>query len=302
MIRELEDMPMRWKIEFPRFLVTIPDVALHLRQDGVPVCSGSIQFLGSWPEPKPASLAADAIRITARYGTNWDGFYLGYELTAEAQTALYGQTRLNVPDLRNLQLRYTDDQQEAEARRTVSVETLVEQLRRPENRVPAEYPSVVPGGECLTFSTPLRALMFQGAEARGPLLARIDDPDIRNEIVLALGAVGDEATVPELIARYPRGPIAQEDRAGKLAQVCCSYALCWLTGQPIDRSRYGTDECEGCAEKWEAWWAANRETFRVPAVKPYATWVPSYPVLSEEHIGRIRSMFADRVYQGFECE
>jgi hypothetical protein len=292
---------MRWQLEFPRFFVAIPDVPTHLRQEGVPVCRMPIQVLGSWADPQPESSGNELISITARYGTTWDGFYLGYELTAKAPSALYGRTRLAIADLQDLRLQYADDQLEAEARRAIPVETLIEEVLRPENRVPAEYGCNIPGGECLEFSTPLRALMFRGAEARGPLLARLDDPEVRNEVVLALGAVGDERTVPELIARYPRCPIAPQDSASRLAQVCFSFALCWLTGEPIDRSRYGTAECEGCAEKWEAWWSANRDTFRVPAVKPYATWVPSYPVLSDEHIARIRSMFAER-YQGFECE
>src|SRR5262249_33599393 len=123
-----------------------------------------------------------------------------------------------------------------------------------------------------------------GAEARAPLLAQVDDLAIRNEVVLALGAVGDEKTVAELISRYPRGPVDTENRSAVLTRVCFSYALCWLTGQSMDRSRYGTDLNPNDAEKWKAWWAANRDTFRVPAVIPYATWVPSYPVLAEDHI------------------
>ena len=46
--------------------------------------------------------------------------------------------------------------------------------------------------------------------------------------------------------------------------------------------------------KWEGWWAVNRATFRVPRVKPYATWVPPYPVLPDEHVARIRRLFAER--------
>jgi hypothetical protein len=161
-----------------------------------------------------------------------------------------------------------------------SVHELIELLRRPGNRVPEKCSEmiIVPGGEILEFSDPLRELMKRGSEARGPLLALLDDPEIQNEVVLALGAIGDEATVPELIARYPRGPVADGDKAAKLRRVCFSFALSWLTSEQIDRSRRGTDLSPGNAEKWEKWWAANRATFRVPAAKANATWVPSYPV------------------------
>jgi hypothetical protein len=293
---------MKWKPEFPRFFVPIPDVARHLHQTGVPVCRGNIQVLGRWPDQPPQAPGTDWLSIAAWYGTTWDGFHLGYELTADVPAGLYGQTRLAESDLRDPHLRYTDDRLAAEARRSVAVEELIEELRRPENRVPAEYGCITPGGECLTFSAPLKALMFRGAAARAPLLARLDDPEIRNEVVLVLGAVGDESTVPELITRYPRGPLIWADRASSLTRVCFSYALCWLTGQPIDRSRSGTDWDANNAEKWQTWWAANRATFRVPPVKPYATWVPRYPLLTDEHVDRIRSLFADRGYQGFEYE
>lgn len=136
--------------------------------------------------------------------------------------------------------------------------------------------------------------MFRGVEARGPLLAHLDDPDIRNEVILALGAVGDEATIPVLISHYPRGPLEGYMSPDGLTRVCFSYALCWLTGQPIDRSREGTCWDEANAAKWEAWWATNKDTFHVPPVKPHASWLPKYPLLSDEHVvARIRSMFAE---------
>jgi hypothetical protein len=56
----------------------------------------------------------------------------------------------------------------------------------------------------------------------------------------------------------------------------------------------GTDWDETNAARWEAWWADNGETFRIPLVKPYATWVPRYPLLADDHVARMRSMFAER--------
>jgi hypothetical protein len=282
------------ELEFPGFFVAVDDMASVLREPKVPVCKGTVRFLGVWQPKGNDGGEADEIPIAARFGVNWDGFYLGYELTADAPPALYGQTRLSLDDLKNVKVRYTDDQLEANARRNVPVGELIELLRRPENRIRDDYGIVVPGGEIIRFSAPLRALMFRGEEARAPLLAQLDNPTIRNEVVLALGAVGDEKTVAELISRYPRGPIDEQDRSAALTRVCFSYALCWLTGQPIDRSRYGTDLKPDDAEKWKDWWAANRDTFHVPAEKPCATWVPSYPVLTEDHIARIRKMFAER--------
>ncbi len=286
--------PMKWKLEFPRFFITIDDLASRIRDPQAPVCKGAVRFLGEWQPRGKEDGEEEAIHVAAHFGATWDGFYIGYELTAGVPPALYGWTRLSMDDLKNVKIRYTDDQLEANARRNVPVDELIKLLRQPENQVRDDYAVIVPGGETIRFSVPLKALMFRGAEARAPLLAQMDDLAIRNEVVLALGAVGDEKTVAELISRYPRGPIDTKNRPSVLTRVCFSYALCWLTGQSIDRSRYGTDLKPNDAEKWKDWWAANRDTFRVPAVKPYATWVPSYPVLAEEHLARIRKMFAER--------
>ncbi len=76
------DRPMRWKLEFPQVYVTIPEVGRQLRQSGVPVRRGRIQFIGVWPEPGPETCDT-MIPITAEDGTIWDGFYLGYKLTAD---------------------------------------------------------------------------------------------------------------------------------------------------------------------------------------------------------------------------
>jgi hypothetical protein len=285
---------MKWKLDFPRFYVSIEDLGSLIRDTNVPVCKGAVRFLGEWPSKEKKDGEADAIHITAHFGAIWDGFDIGYELTADVHPARYGQTRLTMDDLKNLKIRYTDDHLEADARRKFPVDELIKLLREPENQVRDDYAYDVPGGETVQFSAPLKALMFRGEEARAPLLAQVDDLAIRNEVVLALGAVGDEKVVAELISRYPGGPVDTKNRPAMLTRVCFSYALCWLTGQPIDRSRYGTDLKPNDAEKWKDWWTANRETFRVPAAKPYATWVPHYPVLTEDHIARIKKMFAER--------
>jgi hypothetical protein len=149
---------------------------------------------------RPGTNETDSIGISAAFRIRWDGFSLGYELTADASPDLYGQARLTENELRNLDVRYTDDRLEADARRSVPVEELIGLLRRPENQVPTDYSCIVPGGEMLWFSPPLKALMFRGAEARGPLLAHLADQEIKNEVVLALGAVGDESTIPVLIS------------------------------------------------------------------------------------------------------
>lgn len=282
-------------VDYPEFGVVIVAPPRYLRQPGVPVGRGRIRLRGNWPNPPAGTVT---LAVAAYCGLTCNGFHMRYELIADVPASLHGRTELNEGDLQNPSLHYTDDLLAVEARLKVPVEKLIAELRRPENRIPpgSEFGVVIPGGEWLPFSVPLKALMLRGAAARGPLVARLDDPEVRNEAALALGAIGDEATVPELIARYPRGP-----GLDTLTRVCFSFALCRLTGEPIDRTRAGTNWDDGNAGKWEAWWAANRTTFRVPAVKPNASWVPSYPELDAQDVARVRSAFVEGD-QGFGWE
>jgi len=288
--------PLKLKLEFPHFFVAVEDLADHVRQAGVPVCRGRVRFRGSWPD-RPEATVSGHLQIKATFGVVWDGFYLGYEVTADVPPEAYGRTRLSVDELRNLSIRYTDDRLEAQTQRHIPVEELIELLRRPENRVPPEYAFGSRCGECPRFSVVLNALMFRGAEVRQTLLQRLDDPEIRNEAVVLLGVVGDEATVPELIARYPRGPVPEPSDwhrdPGWLTRVCLSCALCWLTVACLDRAGDGTLPDPYNAAWWEKWWAENRSTFRVSAVKPRGLTVAYYTLVDNDHVARIQSMFVE---------
>jgi hypothetical protein len=159
--------------------------------------------------------------------------------------------------------------------RTAPVDSLVAELYRPYSRIDWHGQTLIPGGEVIRFTPPMKQLIALGSRARPALHHILDDRRIQNEVVLILGAIGDEATVPLLIDRYPTA-LNPDDR-DNTKMVCFSFALSYLTGQKIDRTRRGTIIDAGNARKWQDWWGAAKGTFRVPAAKPNATWVPMYP-------------------------
>src|SRR5262249_2767144 len=187
----------------------------------------------------------------------------------------------------------TDDLLEAKGLTDKDVKGLIEQLNDPANKVRLNG-IVVPGGEMLTFSPPMKKLMILGEMARGPLQARLDDRRIQNEVALVLGPIADEKAVPALIQVYPEGDLrkAKADRPEYLKGVCFSFALSYLTGQPIGRSREGADLRPENKKLWKEWWSKEGKAFKVRAEKPNATWVPSYPILTEEWAARCREEFA----------
>ena len=72
------------------------------------------------------------------------------------------------------------------------VKGLIAELRRPANRLGWEGTGIIPGGELIDFSPPMKKLIKVGAPARAALHRLVDDKQIQNEVVLVLGAIGDE--------------------------------------------------------------------------------------------------------------
>lgn len=171
----------------------------------------------------------------------------------------------------------------------VSVE--IENLYVPANR--AEWgPVVIPGGECVRFSQPMLRLMEMGEKARGELQKRINDRQIQNEVVVILGAIGDDTTIPLLIDAYPdykitniehralQDPDFSDPHVQKI--MCFTYALTFLTGEPIGRTRLGADLKPENKRLWSDWWKRQGGKFKVPREKPNETWVPWYPTKTSE--------------------
>src|SRR5260370_39059781 len=131
---------------------------------------------------------------------------------------------------------------------------LIEQLREPSNKARVVL-YVVPGGEILAYSPPMYELIALGDAAREPLHQRIGDQQIQNEVVLILGAIGDDSTVPLLIDAYPDldAPNELADSSHpdsvRLKLICYSHALTYLTHEGITRSRSGTDFTPGNHKK-----------------------------------------------------
>jgi HEAT repeat protein len=165
---------------------------------------------------------------------------------------------------------------------TSDVDTLIELLSEPENKVQV-VGHIVPGGEILKYSPPMEKLIALGDAAREPSHQRLGDERIQNEIVLVLGAIGDDSTVPLLIDAYPDSVVQREppDSARtdpvRLKLICFSHALTYLTHEGISRSRWGTDFTPGNRKKWQEWWAKNHRVFWVTGEPGRATYIPGNP-------------------------
>jgi hypothetical protein len=273
--------------------VVVDDIGRYLKEPDAPKRRGPVKFVsrGRLKEVRGQTW------VEASYFRTYNDFKLGYVLHARLKAPPGDQKEINVRELDAVNVRYTDDLLEARELNEQAIAQLIERLAKPANKVEWSF-SVVPGGEILKFSTPMKQLILLGEKARPLLQQRLGDPQIQNEVALVLGAIGDETTVPALIDVYPTVDVREMMKQGGstsdphcLKVVCLTFALTYLTGQPIGRSRWGTDCEPENRKRWQEWWDKAKRTFKVPKEKPNATWVPSYPILSERWAQFVRQEF-----------
>jgi hypothetical protein len=274
--------------------VVVDDIGKYLKEPDAPKRQGPVKFVSSGRLKQVSGQSW----VEASYFRTYNDFRLGYVLQARLMALPGDRKEIEVRELADVTIRYTDDLLEARDLNEQAIVRLIEQLAEPANKVEWSF-SVVPGGEILRFSTPMKRLILLGGKARLLLEQHLGDPKIQNEVALVLGAIGDETTVPLLIDAYPTVDVRERMKQpglttdpDRLKVVCLTFALTYLTGEPIGRSRWGTDCDPENLKRWQEWWDKSKDTFKVPKQKPNATWVPSYPLLSEQWAQLVRQEFA----------
>jgi hypothetical protein len=120
------------------------------------------------------------------------------------------------------------------------------------------------------FTQPMKRLLKIGPKAQDPLLAKLFDPAISDQVIILLGGVGDERSVGPIIramklALQDPMPTRRERTlsAGDLALTNITVSeVVWHHGGGIT-----VDQCPGDhVTCWSAWWQRNEATFRVRAI------------------------------------
>jgi HEAT repeat protein len=149
------------------------------------------------------------------------------------------------------------------------IDGLISRLHKQENKTRTIHADNPPGGEWFEYTPPMLQLIALGDAARRPLVRRLKEERIQNEVALVLGEIGNEATVPVLIEAFPEftvpnKPYNYDDPDPALLKVICfTNALQKLTGQSIGQSEWGTEFREGLKQEWRNWWANSQKTFWV---------------------------------------
>jgi hypothetical protein len=270
--------------------IMVDDVSQYIKDTNVPVRKGAGRFRVRKLEPIGA-----LTQITATEALTYNGFAMEYVLTAKADPKVLKGKAISSRELSEAKVIYTDDLLKANGLSEKDLEKLVQLLHEPENRV-GWHGSVVPGGEMLDFSAPMKKLIILGDKARHRMEQCLADPRIENEAALVLGAIGNQRTITLLIDSYPETAVRAKARsfgdAATAKAVYFTFALNYVTLQKIGFSRWGSDCNPENRKLWKDWWAHERDSFQIPKKKPHSTSVPSYPTLTEDWARQARDHFA----------
>jgi hypothetical protein len=121
------------------------------------------------------------------------------------------------------------------------------------------------------FTDAMKGLLEIGSAAQAPLLAKLSDLAITDQVIIVLGGVGDERSVGPIIKAMKRASSSElpADRrkktltAGNIALTNITVAdVIWHRGGGIIVDRC-PDDPTGC---WSSWWQRNEATFRVRGI------------------------------------
>ena len=143
------------------------------------------------------------------------------------------------------------------------VRKLIEQLRN--QRLPKPEHRMSPGNFMIDFTPSMVQLLQAGPAAQSVLLEYLNDEQIKDQIVVLLGGVGDENVIEPIIQAMAEA--TDHSERAKTLNLEASLALTNITQAEViwhhgggilyDRCPYDPKSC------WYAWWFDNRETFKV---------------------------------------
>ena len=149
-----------------------------------------------------------------------------------------------------------------------TIELEIRHLDSPEGKV--QYlGSMNPRGPWFVYSEPMKKLVERGDGIQSRLLPELNDPRIRNEVVLVLARVGDRHAVPRLIELLP----TKEDltRQEGFTTTCLVFALKELTGLMQGLAyKFNTKYTPEVRVRWQAWHETNKDYLYTPP-KPKPT-------------------------------
>ena len=134
----------------------------------------------------------------------------------------------------------------------------------------------------------MRKILEIGAPAQDALIEKIGDPQIKDQIIILLGGVGDERAVEPIINAMISKDKIKTTRDAEKINLSANLALTNITVSEVIWHHGGGIEVRKCPDSpkecWEDWWNKNRSSFTVKGITQSRRYVnyPNYGIYQQK--------------------
>ncbi len=144
------------------------------------------------------------------------------------------------------------------------IRALIEHLKFQQWTGPENYTN--PSHWIFNFTDPMLRILQAGPAAQDSLLQYLGESDIKDQIIILLGGVGDEKAVEAIIRAMPDAEETRSGAGAKRINLVANLALTNITVSDVIWHHGGGISIDACPEApkscWYAWWIRNRDNFR----------------------------------------
>lgn len=164
------------------------------------------------------------------------------------------------------------------------IRVLVEQLRY--NRWPEPENIANPTSWVFNFTPLMLKILQSGAAAQDVLLRYLDDREIKDQIIILLGGLGDRKAVLPIINAMADRNAARDDGYAQKVNLAADLALTNITVADVIWHHGGGITRDACPDDpkscWYAWWIQHRDTFDISktASRNYSNY-PGYGIYQD---------------------
>lgn len=139
----------------------------------------------------------------------------------------------------------------------------------------------------LRLTEPMRKVLEIGSSAQKDLLDHINDPAIKDQIIILLGGVGDERAVGPIIDAMIRKKDLKSTPNSEQINLAANIALTNITVADVIWHHGGgvvqIEPPKDSKERWMKWWKKNRRNFAVKTItqsRDYSNY-PNYGIYKQ---------------------
>ena len=161
------------------------------------------------------------------------------------------------------------------------IQGFIEQLRYDQWAGPANITN--PTFWVLNFTRPMLQILQAGPAAQDVLLRYLDDPKIKDQIIILLGGLGDQKAVLPIIHAMADRNEARDNNYARKVNLAANLALTNITVGDVIWHHGGGITSDACPDDpkscWYTWWIQHADTFDISKTvsRNYSNY-PSYGI------------------------